>query len=155
MQTKILKINSADIDTASMQEAAALIRAGELVAFPTETVYGLGADALRPEASGKIYQAKGRPSDNPLIVHIADFRQLARIAGELPRQAKILSDAFWPGPLTMIVWKNESVPFETTGGLNTVAVRMPKSSGGASADRGKRLSDRCAKRKYFRKTKSD
>lgn len=125
MQTKILKINSADIDTASMQEAAALIRAGELVAFPTETVYGLGADALRPEASGKIYEAKGRPSDNPLIVHIADFRQLARIAGELPRQAKILSDAFWPGPLTMIVWKNESVPFETTGGLNTVAVRMP------------------------------
>ena len=80
MQTKILKINSADIDTASMQEAAALIRAGELVAFPTETVYGLGADALRPEASGKIYEAKGRPSDNPLIVHIADFRQLARIA---------------------------------------------------------------------------
>ena len=125
MQTKILKINSADIDTASMQEAAAFIRAGELVAFPTETVYGLGADALRPEASGKIYEAKGRPSDNPLIVHIADFRQLARIAGEMPRQAKILSDAFWPGPLTMIVWKNDRVPFETTGGLNTVAVRMP------------------------------
>lgn len=125
MQTKILKINSADIDTASMQEAAAFIRAGELVAFPTETVYGLGADALRPEASAKIYEAKGRPSDNPLIVHIADFGQLAQIAGELPPLAKILADAFWPGPLTMVVWKNERVPLETTGGLSTVAVRMP------------------------------
>lgn len=125
MQTKILKIDSADAGKTDMQEAAALIRAGELVAFPTETVYGLGADALRPEASRKIYEAKGRPSDNPLIVHIAEFEDLVSIAREVPRQAKLLADAFWPGPLTMIVWKNDRVPYETTGGMETVAVRMP------------------------------
>lgn len=125
MQTKILKIDSADAGKTDMQEAGALIRAGELVAFPTETVYGLGADALRPEASRKIYEAKGRPSDNPLIVHIAEFEDLVSIAREVPRQAKLLADAFWPGPLTMIVWKNDRVPYETTGGMETVAVRMP------------------------------
>ncbi len=125
MQTKILKIDSADAGKTDMQEAAALIRAGELVAFPTETVYGLGADALRPEASRKIYEAKGRPSDNPLIVHIAEFEDLVSIAREVPRQAKLLADAFWPGPLTMIVWKSDRVPYETTGGMETVAVRMP------------------------------
>ncbi len=125
MQTKILKIDSADAGKTDMQEAAALIRAGELVAFPTETVYGLGADALRPEVSRKIYEAKGRPSDNPLIVHIAEFEDLVSIAREVPRQAKLLADAFWPGPLTMIVWKNDRVPYETTGGMETVAVRMP------------------------------
>lgn len=125
MQTKVIKIDAADIENANMQEAAELIRKGELVAFPTETVYGLGADALHPEASKKIYAAKGRPSDNPLIVHIAKFEDLVSIAREVPKQAKLLSDAFWPGPLTMIVWKNEKVPYETTGGMETVAVRMP------------------------------
>lgn len=125
MQTKILEIDSADAGKTDIQEAAELIRAGELVAFPTETVYGLGADALRPEASHKIYEAKGRPSDNPLIVHIAEFEDLVSIARETPRQAKLLADAFWPGPLTMIVWKNDRVPYETTGGMETVAVRMP------------------------------
>lgn len=125
MHTKIIKIDSADIDNKSMTEAAELIRAGELVAFPTETVYGLGADALNPGASRRIYEAKGRPSDNPLIVHIAKFQDLEAIAREVPRQAKLLADAFWPGPLTMIVWKNDSVPRETTGGMDTVAVRMP------------------------------
>lgn len=125
MQTKVLKVNSADIDNECIKEAARLLQKGELVAFPTETVYGLGADALRPEAAKKIYAAKGRPSDNPLIVHIAEFEQLASIAKEVPEQAKLLADAFWPGPLTMIVWKNEKVPYETTGGMETVAVRMP------------------------------
>lgn len=125
MQTKVLKINSADIDNICIKEAAKLIQKGELVAFPTETVYGLGADALRPEAANKIYAAKGRPSDNPLIVHIARFEELVSIAKEVPKQAKLLADAFWPGPLTMIVWKNEKVPYETTGGMETVAVRMP------------------------------
>lgn len=125
MQTKVVKINAADIDNICMQEAAELIRNGELVAFPTETVYGLGADALHPEAAKKIYAAKGRPSDNPLIVHIARFEELESIAKEVPKQAKLLADAFWPGPLTMIVWKNERVPYETTGGMETVAVRMP------------------------------
>ena len=126
MQTKVVKIDSANIDDATMKEACDLIRAGELVAFPTETVYGLGADALHPEASKKIYAAKGRPSDNPLIVHISKFEDLVSIAREVPPQAKKLADAFWPGPLTMIVWKNDRVPYETTGGMDTVAIRMPK-----------------------------
>ena len=120
MQTKVVKIDSANIDDAAMKEACDLIRAGELVAFPTETVYGLGADALHPEASKKIYAAKGRPSDNPLIVHISKFEDLVSIAREK------LADGFWPGPLTMIVWKNDRVPYETTGGMDTVAIRMPK-----------------------------
>lgn len=125
MQTKIIKIDSNNIDSTAMQEAAAIIRNGGLVAFPTETVYGLGADALHSEASRKIYAAKGRPSDNPLIVHISKYEDLLSIAKEVPVEAKKLADAFWPGPLTMIVWKNDSVPPETTGGMETVAVRMP------------------------------
>lgn len=125
MQTKVWKIDSADIDDVKIKEAAAVIRDGGLVAFPTETVYGLGADAQNPKASQKIYAAKGRPSDNPLIVHVSRFEDLELIAKEVPPQAKKLADAFWPGPLTMIVWKNEKVPFETTGGMDTVAVRMP------------------------------
>lgn len=125
MKTKIVRITSEQIEIDKMQEAAMLIKEGELVAFPTETVYGLGADALRPEASKKIYAAKGRPSDNPLIVHICKFEELEAIAKEVPAQAKLLSDAFWPGPLTMVVYKNEKVPYETTGGMETVAVRMP------------------------------
>lgn len=132
MDTKIYKIDLDNIDASilhenliHMQEAGNLIAEGELVAFPTETVYGLGGDALHPEAAKKIYAAKGRPSDNPLIVHIADFADLERVAKEVPPQAKLLADAFWPGPLTMIVWKNDNVPYATTGGLETVAVRMP------------------------------
>ena len=125
MQTKIYEIDSAHIDIEKMKEAADFIRNGELVAFPTETVYGLGADALHPEASKKIYAAKGRPSDNPLIVHISKFEDLVSIAKEVPIQARKLADAFWPGPLTMVVWKNEKVPYETTGGMETVAIRMP------------------------------
>ncbi len=112
-------------DVTMLEEAGAIIREGGLVAFPTETVYGLGGDAMNPSASAKIYAAKGRPSDNPLIVHIWDFSQLEEIASELPPEAKKLSDAFWPGPLTMIVPKNDKIPYETTGGLDTVAVRMP------------------------------
>jgi len=125
MQTKLVKIDCEKIDTNDIKEAAEIIRAGGLVAFPTETVYGLGADALSPEAAKKIYEAKGRPSDNPLIVHICDFKELVSIAREVPPEAEILAEAFWPGPLTMIVWKNEKVPEATTGGMDTVAVRMP------------------------------
>ena len=125
MKTDIIQIDPNRIDEDAMEGAGALIAAGELVAFPTETVYGLGGDALRPEAAAKIYAAKGRPSDNPLIVHIAEFQDLARVAREIPEDAKKLSDAFWPGPLTMIVWKSEAVPDATTGGMDTVAVRMP------------------------------
>ncbi len=125
MNTQIYKIDSKAVNHQKMEEAAQLIRSGELVAFPTETVYGLGADALNPQASKKIYAAKGRPSDNPLIVHIAKFEDLEDIAKEVPQEAKKLADAFWPGPLTMIVHKNEKVPYETTGGMDTVAIRMP------------------------------
>lgn len=125
MQTKLIKIDADNPNREDMQEAAEIIRSGGLVAFPTETVYGLGANALDPEASKRIYAAKGRPSDNPLIVHICRFEELESIAKEVPTQAGKLADAFWPGPLTMIVWKNEKVPYETTGGMDTVAIRMP------------------------------
>ena len=108
-----------------IKEASEILKNGGLVAFPTETVYGLGGDATDKEASKKIYAAKGRPSDNPLIVHIAKFSQLEDISKDLPENAKKLADAFWPGPLTMVVNKNEVIPYETTGGLDTVAVRMP------------------------------
>ena len=125
MKTELVKIDPLHMDEKAMEHAGRLIAEGELVAFPTETVYGLGGDALHPEAAQKIYAAKGRPSDNPLIVHIAEFSDLERIAKEVPEQARKLADAFWPGPLTMIVWKNDSVPYKTTGGMDTVAVRMP------------------------------
>jgi L-threonylcarbamoyladenylate synthase len=108
-----------------INEASEILKQGGLVAFPTETVYGLGGDATDKEASRKIYAAKGRPSDNPLIVHISKFSQLEEISKDLPENAKKLADAFWPGPLTMVVNKNEVIPYETTGGLDTVAVRMP------------------------------
>ena len=125
METIVYQIDLENINEEQMQEAGKLIASGELVAFPTETVYGLGGDALHPEAAKKIYEAKGRPSDNPLIVHIAEVSDLERVAKVVPEQAKKLADAFWPGPLTMIVWKKEEVPYATTGGLETVAVRMP------------------------------
>jgi len=105
--------------------AGKIIREGGLAAFPTETVYGLGADALNPEASRKIYEAKGRPSDNPLIIHIADMEALEKIVLHVPTKAEKLAEHFWPGPLTMIFAKSGRVPLETTGGLQTVAVRMP------------------------------
>ena len=112
-------------DMTIIREAAEIIRTGGLVGFPTETVYGLGADALLPEGANRIYAAKGRPSDNPLIVHIAEFEALDKITADIPPQAKALADAFWPGPLTMILPKSDAVPRETTGGLDTVAIRMP------------------------------
>lgn len=125
MKTKVVKIDENNIDASAIAQAGRILRAGGLVAFPTETVYGLGADALNAKASEKIYQAKGRPSDNPLIVHIYHMAQLEKVAVDVPREAKLLADAFWPGPLTMIFQKNQIVPYETTGGMDTVAVRMP------------------------------
>lgn len=106
-------------------QAGNIIKDGGLVAFPTETVYGLGGDALNPASSRKIYAAKGRPSDNPLIIHIADWTSIKKICIDIPDEAKQLAEAFWPGPLTMILKKSSAVPYETTGGLDTVAVRMP------------------------------
>ena len=121
--TQVKKVDAMHPDMSIIREAAEIIREGGLVGFPTETVYGLGADALLPEGAKRIYAAKGRPSDNPLIVHIADFEALDKITADIPPQAKALADAFWPGPLTMIFRKSDAVPYETTGGLDTVAVR--------------------------------
>ena len=109
----------------SIEKAGEIPKKGGLVAFPTETVYGLGANALDEKAAAKIYAAKGRPSDNPLIVHIARMEDLPAVASEIPEKAKMLAEHFWPGPLTMIFKKTEKVPYGTTGGLDTVAVRMP------------------------------
>ena len=125
MNTIIKKIDAEQIKDDDFQQAGEILREGGLVAFPTETVYGLGADALNSQAAAKIYAAKGRPSDNPLIVHIADTEDLKRIAAKIPEKAGILAEAFWPGPLTMIFPKTDAVPYGTTGGLDTVAVRMP------------------------------
>lgn len=125
MQTIIKRIDENCIDQEIMKEAGELLKAGALVAFPTETVYGLGANALDEKASAKIYAAKGRPSDNPLIIHIADMESLLMITEEVPKAAEKLAEKFWPGPLTMVLKKSDVVPLGTTGGLNTVAVRMP------------------------------
>ncbi|WP_297469326.1 L-threonylcarbamoyladenylate synthase [Thermococcus sp.] len=119
-------INMRDgLDERKIKVAGRFILEGKLVAFPTETVYGLGADALNEKAVRRIFEAKGRPADNPLIVHIADFNDLKKLAKEIPREAKLLAERFWPGPLTLVLPKREEVPLVTTGGLDTVAVRMP------------------------------
>ncbi|MCI5730653.1 MAG: threonylcarbamoyl-AMP synthase [Eubacterium sp.] len=112
-----------------LEQAAQILRRGGLVAFPTETVYGLGGDGLQPEAAKRIYEAKGRPSDNPLILHISSREELPAIVADIPKKAEALMDAFWPGPMTLIFQKSKQVPYETTGGLDTVAVRMPQHEG--------------------------
>ena len=114
-----------EIDEAQIRRAGEILRGGGLVAFPTETVYGLGGDAFNPESSRKIYAAKGRPSDNPLIVHICRIEDLERVAAQVTPEARRLAEAFWPGPLTIILPKRPELPAETTGGLDTVAVRFP------------------------------
>ncbi len=129
METIIAKIkhdnNSESENKLIYKKAGDILKQGGLVAFPTETVYGLGADALDSNASSKIYAAKGRPSDNPLIVHIADVSALYKLSVDVNEKALKLADHFWPGPLTMILKKSDIVPKTITGGLNTVAIRMP------------------------------
>src|SRR5262245_48181705 len=112
-------------DPAAVLEAAAVIRAGRLVAFPTETVYGLGADALSAVAASRIFEAKARPRGNPLIVHVAGVDALELVAARVPAAASALGARFWPGPLTLILPRAAAVPLETTSGLETVAVRVP------------------------------
>lgn len=151
METKYIKLDTNNFLPSELDEAGQIIKDGGLVAFPTETVYGLGGDGLNPESSKKIYAAKGRPSDNPLIVHIAELKDLYTITTGVSEKALLLAEKFWPGPLTMILKKAERVPYETTGGLDTVAVRMPnnkialefiKSAGGFIAAPSANLSGR-------------
>lgn len=123
METKLIKIQ--DENDERLEEIGQCLREGGLVAIPTETVYGLAANALDKDACKKIFAAKGRPSDNPLIVHISDISQWASLVSEIPQSALKLAEAFWPGPLTVILKKSDLVPNETSGNLDTVAVRMP------------------------------
>lgn len=126
METIIIEISgNNEKDEYIYNKATEILKNGGLVAFPTETVYGLGANALDPEASRKVYTAKGRPSDNPLIVHIADISALYDLSEDVNENALKLANKFWPGPLTMILKKKNIVPNEITGGLGTVAIRMP------------------------------
>lgn len=123
--TRVLRVDAAHPEPEAVTHAAEIIRQGKVVAFPTETVYGLGADATDSAAVGKIFEAKGRPSDNPLIVHVADREQLADIVSDVPAAAAKLMERFWPGPLTVVLPKRQSVPDAVTCGLPTVGVRMP------------------------------
>ncbi len=127
IKTKIIKISQDAPEPSKIRSAAVIIKKGGLVAFPTETVYGLGADALNPEAVKKIFNAKARPADNPLIIHIAEKKQVYEIAEKVPKAAEKLMNKFWPGPLTIILKKTGKVPSIITGGLGKVAIRMPKS----------------------------
>ena len=126
MTTEILKVENLMKDAENIARAAELLRAGEVVAIPTETVYGLAANALDGEAVEKIFVAKGRPQDNPLIVHIDDFSTLEKIVEEIPENAIKLAEAFWPGPLTMIFKKKDVIPSVVSAGRDTVGVRLPE-----------------------------
>lgn len=126
MLTQIIKVSPENPEYNTIHLAAEILKIGGLVAFPTETVYGLGANAFNANAVRKVFEAKNRPADNPLIVHISNTDQLMQITNSLPNSGKILTDAFWPGPLTVVVKASEFVPSIVTGGLETVAVRMPK-----------------------------
>ena len=123
--TKKLRTYDINEDVNDISTAAEILKNGGIVAIPTETVYGLAADAFNGDAVKKIFEAKGRPQDNPLIVHISEFDQIYGIAREVPESAKRLAEKFWPGPLTIILPKKPEIPDETSGGLDTVAVRMP------------------------------
>jgi len=125
VKTKISKVSSQHPEPFIIEEAAAVLRKGGLVAFPTETVYGLGADATSPETIKKVFEAKGRPPDNPLIVHISDFAQFHSLAKVIPQKSKLLAETFWPGPLTIVVKRSDRVPDIVSAGLDTVAIRMP------------------------------
>lgn len=125
LNTKIVKLDPENIDQNIIKEAANIINSGGIVVFPTETVYGIGADAFNEEAVDKIFEAKGRPQDNPLIVHISEIDELYDLAEEVPENAKKLAKKFWPGPLTMILYKKKVLSDKITAGLNTAAIRLP------------------------------
>ena len=143
METKLLSDHAEDL-----LKAAELLRNGAVVGMPTETVYGLAADARNPEAVRQIFVAKGRPADNPLIVHIAEMRALEQVAATVPPLAEKLAERFWPGPLTMILPKRKEIPEITSGGLDTVGIRMPSHPVA-------RCTDRSSFRQYFRLSQPD
>src|SRR6476646_29659 len=124
-RTRLVVVDRSSPDRTAIEDAAVVIRSGGLVAFPTETVYGLGAHALDRHAVLRIFEAKGRPSTDPLIVHIEDVAQIDRLADIPSDMVSLLASRFWPGPLTLIVRKDPAVPLEVTAGLDTVAVRVP------------------------------
>lgn len=127
MDTKVLKINSKyDFNSEEFIKLTSDVERGSLVAFPTETVYGLGANALLENAVNQIFAAKGRPSDNPLIIHISEFSEIYKYGNNISKVAEKLASVFWPGPLTMVVEKNSIIPDKTSGGLSTVGIRFPK-----------------------------
>ncbi|MGI6226456.1 MAG: L-threonylcarbamoyladenylate synthase [Peptococcales bacterium] len=125
METKLWEMPETEPNLEKLNEAAKLLKAGELIAFPTETVYGLGANALDEKAVRKIYLAKGRPSDNPLIVHVCSMEDVEELVREIPPKARTLMENFWPGPLTLVLPKAKKIPEIITAGLDTVAIRMP------------------------------
>jgi len=123
--TLIIKINPKKPEKQLIKMASDVLKESNLVAFPTETVYGLGAGAFNRKAVAKIFNAKGRKADNPLIVHIADRKDLNKLAKNIPNEARLLANAFWPGPLTLVLEKKDIIPSNVTSGLDTVAIRMP------------------------------
>ena len=127
METKVVELNELNLDKNALEEAGKVIREGGLVAFPTETVYGLGANALDDKAVKKIFEAKGRPQDNPLIIHVADFN-IEGFVKDIPDTAKKMMERFWPGPLTLLLRKSSTIPETTTAGLETVGIRMPSNA---------------------------
>ena len=125
METKILKINDPDKQIGKVREVASALALGLIAAVPTETVYGLAANAKDPSAVAEVFRVKGRPQDNPLIVHISSMDELKNVAVDVPREAYILAEKFWPGPLTMVLKRSDQIPATVSAGLDTVAVRMP------------------------------
>ena len=128
METKILNVNPKELQKSKIEAAARIIKNGGLVAFPTETVYGLGANGLNRKAVKKIFEAKGRPQDNPLILHVSNMSEAKELVYKIPSKAKELIKSFWPGPLTIVLKKSKKVPDRVTAGLDSVAVRMPKNN---------------------------
>jgi len=126
MSVPIIRVNPKKPEKFIIQKAAKIIKKGGLVAFPTETVYGLGANALNKRAVKKIFEIKGRPLDNPVIVHITNAKDIFKLAKNIPKEAEILIKKFWPGPLTLVLFKKKIIPDEVTANSNTVAIRMPK-----------------------------
>jgi L-threonylcarbamoyladenylate synthase len=125
MKTLMIKVDSEKPETIKIQAAAEIIQHGGLVAFPTETVYGLGANALNSDAVLRLFEAKKRPLDNPPIIHIAETKEVYQLVSEVPKKAEILMKQFWPGPLTLVLKRSVNIPKEATAGLDTVAIRIP------------------------------